>query len=173
MGLLGNLKKGVSDAIRKTVDERVDEARAKAGGFVVGRAALGAIDAARGVQDAPAYRLPAENRKTVYTYDGTPLKGLRVGERFVMTAIPGRVDMKSRYTGTPASTRDRRNVAYAYGGKAFGMCAAHAPAIYKLMDNGYTVEVEAYVDGYDGKLGYPKVVGLFGYVDDELYYSLR
>lgn len=168
MGLFNNLK----DAVKKTVDEKVDETRTKMGESAVGRMTLGAIDAAKGTS-SQVYRLPAEHEATVYTYDGNPLKGIPTGERFVIEAVPGRVTMTSKYTGITTSTDDFDNVAYSYKGKVFGMASSHSPAIKKLMKHGYRVEVEAYIRGYDGTRGFPYVVGLFGFVDDSVYRNVK
>lgn len=119
------------------------------------------------------YRLPADHEAKVYTYDGAPLRGLSLNERFVITAIPGDVTMTSVYTGATASTTNYNDIAYAYNGEVFGFASSHAEAVKKLIMGGYRVEVEAYIRGYDGERGFPYVVGLFGFVDDDLYYSLK
>lgn len=119
------------------------------------------------------YRLPAEHESNIYTYNGTPFKGVPANTRFVVTAMPAEVRMESIYNGSASATVDRGDVAYAFNGQPFGFASSHAEAVRKLMQNGYIVEVEAYISGYDGELGFPKVRGLFGFVDDDLYKTLQ
>ena len=118
------------------------------------------------------YRIPAEHEATMYTYNGMPFNGLPTNTRFIVTAVPADVQMTSIYTGTVATTHDFGDMAYAYNGQIFGFCSSHAEAVRKLLMNGYNVEVEAYISGFDGQQCFPKVRGLFGYVDDNVYRRL-
>ena len=119
------------------------------------------------------YRMPPEKDKTIFTYNGEPFKGMRQGVRFTIAAVPADVRMPSMYTGTVASTKDYGDIAYEFNGQIFGFCSAHAEAIRKLMLAGYRVEVEAYISEYDMQQGYPKIRGMFGFVDDATYRSLQ
>ena len=115
------------------------------------------------------YRLPPEHESRIYTYDGTPFKGLTVNTKLIVTAVPGNVEMTSIYTGTTTSTTDYDDVAYSYNNYIFGLSSSHSKAIKTLMQAGYRVEVEAYINGYDGMRGNPMIVGLFGYVDTDTF----
>lgn len=185
MGLFGNLKDGMKSAVQKTVDEKMDAGRARMESSTVGRMALGAMDAAKRPKMATmsvspwnvqpptrTYRLPADHEATIYTYNGEPLRGIAPGTRFVIRAVPADVVMESAYTDYVASTTDYGNIAYEYNGQIFGMGKSHAEAIERLMRNGYAVEVEAYISGFDGERGFPYVKGLFGFVDDAIYMEL-
>ena len=113
-------------------------------------------------------RLPASHESTVYTYNGIPLQGLGANDRFVITAVAADVRLPSMYTGRVASTADFGDIAYEYNGQVFGFCSSHADAVRRLLMGGYRVEVEAYISGFDETYGYPKVRGLFGFVDDDV-----
>ena len=117
------------------------------------------------------YRLPAEHQAKIYTYYAEPLKKLKPEERFVLEAAPADVTIVSQFTNMEASTKDYGDIAYAYNGLVVGLSASHAEAVKKLLMKGYRVEVEAYISGYDDKLGFPYVYGLFGFVDDDLLYG--
>ena len=118
------------------------------------------------------YRIPAEHEARIYTYNGTVFQGLPKDTRFIVTAVPADVQMVSIYTGTASSSTDF-GVAYSYNGQIFGFGSSHAEAIKQMMLGGYQVEVEAYISGYDGQQGFPKVVGLFGFVDDDVYRTVQ
>ena len=119
------------------------------------------------------YRLPAKHEATIFTYNGTPFRGLTANAHFIVTAVPADVQMVSMYTGNITNTSDYDDVAYAYNGQIFGLSSSHGAAIKKMMLNGYQVEVEAYISGFDGNAGFPKIRGLFGYVDDEIFDELQ
>ena len=118
------------------------------------------------------YRLPPDHESSIYTYDGTPFNGMKVGTKFVIAAVPGYVQMTSIYTGTTTEIGDFGNIAYSYNGYIFGFASSHAEAIVKMMKAGYRVELEAYISGYDGQQGFPMVKGLFGYIDDSTYMNI-
>ena len=117
------------------------------------------------------YRLPAERNKKVYTYYGEPLKKLKVGEHFVLEAVPADVSIISQYTNAEVSTEDFGDIAYAYNGLIVGLSSAHAPAVKQMLMKGYRVEIEAYITEYDKDYGFPYVYGFFGFVDDDLLYG--
>ena len=118
------------------------------------------------------YRLPAEHEGKIFTYYAEPLKGLKTNERFVLEAAPADVTIVSQFTNAEARTEDYGDIAYAYNGLVIGLSSSHAAAVRKLLMNGYRVEVEAYISGYNMEKGFPYVTGLFGFVDDDLYYGM-
>lgn len=117
------------------------------------------------------YRLPAEHEAKIFTYYAEPLKGLKVDERFVLEAAPADVTIVSQFTNAVVNTEDYGDIAYAYNGLVIGLSSSHAVAVKKLLMSGYRVEVEAYISGYNMEQGFPYVTGLFGFVDDDLYYE--
>ena len=117
------------------------------------------------------YRLPAEHEGKIFTYYAEPLKGLRPNERFVLEAAPADVTIVSQFTNAVVNTEDYGDVAYAYNGLIVGLSSSHAAAVKKLLMMGYRVEVEAYISGYNIDYGFPYVTGLFGFIDDDLYYG--
>ena len=119
------------------------------------------------------YRLPATHEAKIYTYNGTVFQGVPRNTRFIVTAVPADVQMVSIYTGVVHSTLGYNDVAYSYNGQIFGFASSHAEAVKKMMLGGYQVEVEAYISGYDGQQGFPKVVGLFGFIDDAIYRTVQ
>jgi len=126
---------------------------------------MGLLDKLRGATKRGAkgvtVRIPANRQRTIYTYDGRPLAGMKAGDRFVARAVPADVEMTSIYTGATASCSEWGNVAYEYRGAVFGMGPASADEIRALMRDGYAVEVEAVVSGFDGQHGYPLVKGMY------------
>lgn len=127
-------------------------------------------------QTAPinkVYRIPADHEAVVYDYDGRPLDGIPANTRFLLSAVPANVIIRSIYTGTISETGDFNDIAYSYNGQIIGFCKSHADAIKKLMLAGYRVDIEAYINGYNDELGYPYITGLFGFVDDATYMSLE
>lgn len=116
-----------------------------------------------------SYRLPAQHEAQVYTYNGEPFGGLKVNDRFLIYAVPADVEMVSMYNGKRTTTNDYNDVAYEYNGQIFGFASSHADAVRTMMRAGYRVEVEAYISGFDKNAGYPKICGLFGFVDDAIY----
>ena len=122
-------------------------------------------------QTKGVYRLPAEHEAKIYTYYAEPLRGLKVDERFVLEAAPADVSIVSQFTNALVNTEDFGDIAYAYNGLVVGLSSSHATAVKKMLLKGYRVEVEAYISGYNTEYGFPYVTGLFGFVDDDLFYE--
>lgn len=119
----------------------------------------------KGQQQEPSVPLPGAKLRgkgsTIYTYNGTPLRKLRVGDTFEATARLGDYTLKSMYTGMVANTRDFGDVAYSYKGEIFGMSGERADEIKKLMRKGKTVTVMARIKSVNRRYGYPVIDGYF------------
>ncbi len=98
------------------------------------------------------------SKVNVYTYDGRPLKKVRVGEKFRVTLMVGEHKMKSVYTGTTANG----NVAISYNGKPIGFLSTskNANLLVSVRDRVGPLSLVAERTG-TGKGGWPEIVVTF------------
>lgn len=94
---------------------------------------------------------------TVYTYYGSRLKGLRVGQKFDALVVPGPVTLVSELTGTVWDTGERGDNALSYNGRPFGSFGAMEKTIRKLIDKGYKIKVRCVHTGWYAE-GIPAIV---------------
>lgn len=86
--------------------------------------------------------LEGDEERTVYTYDGSPLKGTRKGSRFYVEVVTSRVRLYSKATGSDwdGSTG---GVALAYNGQPFGMTNALDNTLREIDAAGYRIRIKA------------------------------
>ncbi len=130
---------GFMDRFMEAAKEQAEKEKKKA----VKRAADNAVEVPEGLSTS-----------TVYTYDGRPLKGVRVGSTIRLVFVEGTHKMESIYTGTVAEG----NVAVAYKGRLVGFISANrnSDLMASVRDNLGPLSIQAIVDGRsDG--GWPEI----------------
>lgn len=101
--------------------------------------------------------LEGDCERTVYTYDGAPLKGTRKGSVFYADVVTRRVKLTSTLNGAVWDTGQNGGVALALNGKVFGTTNTLDKTFRKLVDRGYSIKVKVKRLGmYD--VGTPEVV---------------
>ena len=86
--------------------------------------------------------LEGDEERTVYTYDGAPLKGTRKGSKFYVEVVTSPVHLHSEATGSDwdGSTG---GVALAYNGRVFGMTGALEKTFREIAAAGYWIRIKA------------------------------
>lgn len=141
--------------------------------IVVGLLRKLAIDATNTAVEALAEKIPSASaqleklkarehefsgkvKHKVYTYDGTPLSGLRKGRAFYSTVIidPAKV---GRLLYGEKLEDDDDSIALAYKGKPYGTFSSFNDIFHEMISKGYTIRVKTKIVGmYD--VGIPQVI---------------
>lgn len=141
--------------------------------IVVGLLRKLAIDATNTAVEALAEKIPSASaqleklkarehefsgkvKHKVYTYDGTPLSGLRKGKTFYSTVIidPAKV---GRLLYGEKLEDDNDSIALAYKGKPYGTFSTFNDIFREMVLKGYTLRIKTKIVGmYD--VGIPQVV---------------
>ena len=87
----------------------------------------------------------------VYVYDGAPLKGVKRGDRIILSAVKGNITMESTLTGTVWSSREGGDVPLAYKGKLIGFTPGAQEVVRELLKRGHTVSLTAECSGMYAK----------------------
>lgn len=89
--------------------------------------------------------LSGEEERTVYTYDGAPLRGIKKNERFVLRATAEEVTLISAETDDEWSTRDPDSDAcpLLYNGHPIGFVSSYGGLLQELCRRGFDVQIEA------------------------------
>lgn len=80
---------------------------------------------------------------TIYVYDGLPLAGIGIGEKFYVTATDKPVTLFSTATGTRWSNHEDGGVALLYEGRPFGFLPSYSDSINDLLRRGFTIHFAA------------------------------
>jgi hypothetical protein len=83
--------------------------------------------------------IAGENERLVYTYDGTPLKGIVKGQWFDSVVARGEVTMRSTATGTVANSKEFDDLPIMVGGMPYGFVGAFHDSVRSLQSAGYEV----------------------------------
>lgn len=101
--------------------------------------------------------LDGDCERTVYTYDGAPLKGTRKGSVFYADIVTRRVRLTSTLNGAVWDTGRDGGTALSLNGKVFGATNTLDETFRKLVDRGYSIKVKVKrLRMYD--VGIPEVV---------------
>ena len=85
--------------------------------------------------------LEGDTERTVYTYDGVPLKGTRKGSTLYADVVTEHIRLHSKATGSDWDSSDG-GVALAVNGKPFGMTSTMEKTFKELKETGYDVKVK-------------------------------
>ncbi len=169
MGLFDELK----TVAKKNVDKKIDGAISSIASTKVGKTALNVkagYETMTGKHEQPTtiipwkcapyratVRLPEDVDGTVYTYYSEPLRGITIGERFDIEAVPGDTVLHSSYSGNRLDTAESRMIAYMYKGQIFGASTCCYRTVRELAESGCKVICTAEKVGmYDKDI--PKIV---------------
>lgn len=142
MGLFGDMaRSAASAALRKALDRVEPDA-----------ASIENAQCARACQIVFA----GNCERTIYTYYGNPLRGLRVGETFYADVVTRPTILRSGLTDGVWDT-GREGVALAYRGKIFGATSVLGDTFKELARNNYAITVACKITGWYAE-GYPATV---------------
>lgn len=86
--------------------------------------------------------LEGDAERTVYTYDGSPLKGTRKGSVLYADVVTTPMRLHSDVTGSDWDSAETGGVALAVNGKVFGMTSTLEKTFKELAAAGYSVKVK-------------------------------
>lgn len=176
MGLFGDIKQVVKKNVQESVDSRIsDAANTKAGTAFFN--AKSKIEAATGKHAQPTVMLWAREpfkatiklmpiyEKTFYTYYSEPMRKLRIGDVFLLEAVPGDAVLHSSYSGNTLETVESDMLAYSFDGQIVGASNCFHENVENLLRQGYRVFLEAEKTGVLDK-DIPTVVIRGNYASD-------
>lgn len=102
-----------------------------------------------------------DDENTVYTYDGRPIKDVKMGEVIRMDLVPGDVAMKSIYTDASIDGEYNHNLCLAYRGYAVGYYGGSLrPMLREAVDMHGHVTIAVRHNGFNSSEGWPSMVAL-------------
>lgn len=114
--------------------------------------------------------LEGDYERTVYTYDGAPLKGTRKGSVFYADIVTRRVKLTSTLNGAVWDTGQDGGVALSLNGKIFGATNTLDKTFRKVADRGYSIKVKVKRLGmYD--VGIPELAMMLPDPDEIMVWS--
>ena len=103
--------------------------------------------------------LDGQEEKTVYVYDGKPLKNIREGSEFYLEVTPEDAVMQSSATGSVVDTKEHELAAVTYNGKLVGTLSGYYGFLKFYTRRGRRVAIKVKCTGMYMR-GIPNIVAM-------------